>query len=251
MTTTPTTTTLRQGAGDCAAWNWIAVEHGGAGPASPAYASKAHSPSECLATPRTQYASSLYWGVMTLTTIGYGDIAPVSTFEQCFCIFAMLLGAGYYAYVVGTMCSLVQGLDATNLAFQEQMDAMNTYFDGCSLPPVLRSRIRKFCYYRRGIGIGGSDVAAMKSGGAAGGSSREESLLAGLSPGLSAEVVLHNHRERLAHVPHFGRAPEKFVCRIALLLTPTVFAPNELMTEEGLPNDRVFLLTKVLLAALL
>ena len=59
----------------------------------------------------------------------YGDIAPVSTPEQCFCIFAMLVGAGYYAYVVGTMCSLVQGLDATNLAFQEQMDAMNTYGD--------------------------------------------------------------------------------------------------------------------------
>lgn len=79
------------------------------------------------ATPSEQYIASLYWSVMTLTTIGYGDLKPNTALERLFAILCMLLGSAMFAYVVGTMCSVVQGLSETALAFQSRMDRMNEY----------------------------------------------------------------------------------------------------------------------------
>ncbi len=36
-------------------------------------------------------------------------------------VIMMLIGAGMYAYVVGTMCQLVEGLNIKTLKFQRQM----------------------------------------------------------------------------------------------------------------------------------
>ena len=63
-----------------------------------------------------QYVTALYWSVMTLTTIGYGDVAPVTLGEQCLCIFAMLLGGSIYAYVIGAVCGIVSSMDEATTA---------------------------------------------------------------------------------------------------------------------------------------
>ena len=40
------------------------------------------------------YVASLYWSIMTLTSIGYGDFVPVNTVERALCCFYMVLSAG-------------------------------------------------------------------------------------------------------------------------------------------------------------
>ena len=57
-------------------------------------------------------------------------------------------------------------------------------------------------------------------------------------------MVLYNHRDRLEHVPHFARAPTPFLSRIAQLLRPSVFGPNDMVMEEGQVNLHVYLVTK-------
>ena len=37
---------------------------------------------------------------MTLTTVGYGDIAAVTRIEKIFCSFAMLFGCAIFAYSI-------------------------------------------------------------------------------------------------------------------------------------------------------
>merc|ERR1719217_757453 len=39
------------------------------------------------------YVASLYWSVMTITSIGYGDITPVRFEEYLLCVIFMLCGA--------------------------------------------------------------------------------------------------------------------------------------------------------------
>jgi hypothetical protein len=53
---------------------------------------------------------------MTITTIGYGDVAPKNSGEMAFMIIAMLLGAGMFSFVVGTCCSLVERLNKVSHA---------------------------------------------------------------------------------------------------------------------------------------
>lgn len=78
--------------------------------------------------PLEKYTSSLYWAMMTLTTIGYGDIVATNIYERVYVILLMMVSALVFAYVVGTMCSLVQGLNSQALYFQSMIDDVSSFF---------------------------------------------------------------------------------------------------------------------------
>lgn len=44
---------------------------------------------------KSSYITSLYFTFTTLTSIGFGNVAPNSNFEKIFAIFAMLIGGKY------------------------------------------------------------------------------------------------------------------------------------------------------------
>jgi Kef-type K+ transport systems, predicted NAD-binding component len=45
--------------------------------------------------------TSIYWAIVTITTVGYGDIAPVTTLGKFIASFIMLLGYGIIAVPTG------------------------------------------------------------------------------------------------------------------------------------------------------
>ena len=50
------------------------------------------------------------WATMTISTVGYGDIVPVTDGERLFVIGGLCVGATFFSYVVGTFCTVVAKL---------------------------------------------------------------------------------------------------------------------------------------------
>ncbi len=48
----------------------------------------------------SRYITALYFSVITMITVGYGDIIPKNTIEKIFVIFMTLLSCGVFAYCV-------------------------------------------------------------------------------------------------------------------------------------------------------
>ena len=61
----------------------------------------------------TNIPVSIYWGVVTITTVGYGDIAPQTTLGQTLATLLMLLGYGIIAVPTGIVSSELTRLDRT------------------------------------------------------------------------------------------------------------------------------------------
>ena len=55
----------------------------------------------------TRYIVALYWAVISLTTMGYGDVVPASHIERIFAVAVALIGAVVFAHCVGTISSLI------------------------------------------------------------------------------------------------------------------------------------------------
>lgn len=181
------------------------------------------------ASSESQYIASLYWSVMTLTTIGFGDISPNSTWERFFAIIMMLLGSAMFAYVVGTMCSVVQGLSETALAFQSRMDRMNEYMVECRLPASLRNRVRKYCLYQR-------DANLIRA--------EERRLLSTLSPALRSEISSYNYEKPLRAAKYFKNAPREFIHSLSEYLALAIFGPNEAIITVGFTGSKMYILAK-------
>lgn len=53
------------------------------------------------------YTYSMYWSIVTLTTVGYGDLHAVNSREKTFNMFYMLFNIGLTSYIIGIMTNLV------------------------------------------------------------------------------------------------------------------------------------------------
>jgi voltage-gated potassium channel len=45
--------------------------------------------------------STVWWSVMTLTTVGYGDVFPITALGKCLAMVIAILGIGMFALPVG------------------------------------------------------------------------------------------------------------------------------------------------------
>jgi len=59
----------------------------------------------------TQYVASFYWASQTLTTVGFGDIAPGTPIERIIAILWMIVGVGVYSFTIGNLSSLLSNMD--------------------------------------------------------------------------------------------------------------------------------------------
>ena len=100
---------------------------------------------QCVA-PARQYAAAVYWAVMTITSVGYGDIAatPHQPSEQVICSLLMLTGAFVWSQVVATFCGVLATMFPDVAHFRITMDNLNRMIRQEGLPQDLRWRLREY-----------------------------------------------------------------------------------------------------------
>jgi voltage-gated potassium channel len=69
----------------------------------------------------TDIPTSMYWAIVTLTTVGYGDISPVTPLGKTLASLLMLLGYGIIAVPTGIVTS-----ELSRAAQQQQADVLRT-----------------------------------------------------------------------------------------------------------------------------
>ena len=53
--------------------------------------------------PGIQYLYSFYWSMQTVTTVGFGDIYPISIQEKIYVMVWMAFGGAYYSFVISNL----------------------------------------------------------------------------------------------------------------------------------------------------
>ena len=95
------------------------------------------------------YVASVYWAVATLSTLGYGDIVPESNAERLYSVVCTFVGGAVYAYLLGSVCSIITNLDEASNVYFRQLDELNKFMAEKGLPHELRVKLRDYFRFRR------------------------------------------------------------------------------------------------------
>eukprot|EP00002_Diphylleia_rotans_P023918 TRINITY_DN4714_c0_g1_i4.p1 TRINITY_DN4714_c0_g1~~TRINITY_DN4714_c0_g1_i4.p1 ORF type:complete len:1498 (-),score=299.51 TRINITY_DN4714_c0_g1_i4:714-5207(-) len=175
----------------------------------------------------TQYLHSLYWSIVVLTTIGFGDVVARSDSERIMSICTMLVGAFFYGLLFGNIASVLSTLDAASSRLLQNASLLRKYMTYHKLPQELRIRITSYfdATWTRERGLD------------------EHRILDDLPSALRSEIAVYIHRELVNKVGFFQAISNAgFINSLVLKLRPQIALPGEMIVREGdLPNEMFFL----------
>jgi len=171
--------------------------------------------------PMTIYNTALYWAVMTVTTIGYGDVAMTTSAERWVAVFAMMVGGAAYAYIVGSVCGLVASMGEIEARLHRKIDDLNVYMEEQSFPNSLRIRLREYFHY-----------TAKQSR-----SEHYRQLFDEMSPQMRGDVYRRVNAVWVSRIPFLYCASpferQAFITALAMKLMHQVYPPRERICNPG------------------
>ncbi|MBI2890184.1 MAG: ion transporter [Nitrospirae bacterium] len=174
------------------------------------------------------YVRALYWVTTTLTTIGYGDIAPVTNVQTVFTMFVQLMGAGMYGFVIGNIANLIANLDVAKAQHREKMEKIATFMKYKSIPADTQNKVEDYYGYlwetRRGY--------------------NEFQIVEDFPRPLRAEVLMFLNREMIQKVPIFEGASLDFLTEIVLSLKPVVYPPGSYVFKKGSVGRNMYFISR-------
>ncbi|CAA7409946.1 unnamed protein product [Spirodela intermedia] len=87
------------------------------------------------------YVYSMYWSIVTLTTVGYGDLHSQNTGEKVFNIFYMLFNIGLTSYLIGNMTNLIVHGATRTFLMRDTIHEVSRFASKNRLPDSLREQM--------------------------------------------------------------------------------------------------------------
>jgi hypothetical protein len=165
-----------------------------------------------------QYIDAAYWVMVTLSSVGYGDVLPSSSTERFFTTVLIVFGTFLYAYIVGSFTNMLSNMGADKSAFDTKMRSVQELCKFLNVPDELEQRVQNFYEYRY-------MNKTMFS----------EELSQELPSRLRADLVLHKYSAIIEKVPFFHGIREDAVVDICAKMKSTSIMPEDLIIQRGEP----------------
>jgi hypothetical protein len=176
------------------------------------------------ASASTAYVRSLYWVVVTTTTVGYGDITPGRDVEYLFAMGVMLLGASLYAFVIGNIASLLSRIDSAKADFWNRVETVTQYLRTRGVPAEVNANVQGYYEYLWTRYRGAN----------------EQVLLSDLPASLRLDVMAHLTSELTERVPLFRHCGPALQNVLLMALEPQIIVPGGTVVRAGEKADGIY-----------
>jgi len=162
------------------------------------------------------YGISLYWAIMTFTSIGYGDVTPQREIEYWVASLSMIGMAAVWAYIISQVVNLAQTMTGRNEKHNKSMDSLNRLMQDRALPDALRTQLRSYLLETK-------DMQRLQE---------QKAVIDQVSPMLQGEISMHLHKHWIDKVWYLRGMQRQIVVGIARKLSTMVYAPSEEIYSE-------------------
>jgi hypothetical protein len=89
-----------------------------------------------------RYVASFYYVIITMISIGYGDIYPTNSLERFYAIITMLTGVIIVSALVGRVNTVIANRNPRATALKEKIVELKSYFSQIRLPEDLQQKTK-------------------------------------------------------------------------------------------------------------
>lgn len=163
-----------------------------------------------------EYVEDMYWVLMTMTTVGYGDIGPRGTKSRLYAVFAMLIAPIFSGTIVSALTHTTRSLfeDRT----EELVAQVTVFMKDRRLPMEIQQRVQRNLRTH----LQREHCKAL-----------DPKLFALLSPSMQKELSLALVSSTVLQFPLFRGAQHSFVAELAQAHSWIECLPGDLVAEEG------------------
>ncbi|CAM8924699.1 unnamed protein product [Rhodiola kirilowii] len=169
----------------------------------------------------TRYITSLYFAIVTMATVGYGDIHAVNLREMIFIMiyvsFDMILGA----YLIGNMTALIVKGSNTE-RFRDKMTDVMKYMNRNRLGKDIRSQIKG--HLRLQYEANYTDSAVLQD----------------IPVSIRAKISQTLYKTLVERVPLFKGCSPELINQVVIKVHEEFFLPGELIMEQGHVVDQIY-----------
>ena len=172
--------------------------------------------------------------MLTLTTVGYGDMNPYTTAERLTSIVFMIFGVAIYSYTIGSLTTILSQTDSRNRRLKGKLLALDEFALSVDMSPDLYYRVKriiKYLYYMADIYIyiyirGNHEMEYYSV-------MDQNSLMDELPAAMRAELITLIHQKTLQKIKFFKGKNPNFLLEILPALKRISLSKGELIYQEG------------------
>ncbi|CAL8147877.1 unnamed protein product [Orchesella dallaii] len=168
-------------------------------------------------TLKSRYVTALYFTFSSLTSVGFGNVAPNTDAEKIFTICVMLVGSLMYASIFGNVSAIIQRLYSGTARYHTQMLRVKEFIRFHQIPNPLRQRLEEYFQhawtYTNGIDM--------------------NSVLKGFPECLQADICLHLNRNLLNACTAFNGASQGCLRALSMKFKTTHAPPGDTLVHRG------------------
>ncbi|NXF31166.1 KCNH5 protein, partial [Nyctibius bracteatus] len=163
------------------------------------------------------YISSLYFTMTSLTTIGFGNIAPTTDGEKIFSVAMMMVGSLLYATIFGNVTTIFQQMYANTNRYHEMLNNVRDFLKLYQVPKGLSERVMDYIV----------STWSMSKG------IDTEKVLSICPKDMRADICVHLNRKVFNEHPAFRLASDGCLRALAVEFQTIHCAPGDLIYHAG------------------
>ncbi|XP_007902076.1 potassium voltage-gated channel subfamily H member 5 [Callorhinchus milii] len=168
-------------------------------------------------TKNSLYISSLYFTMTSLTTIGFGNIAPTTDGEKIFSVAMMMVGSLLYATIFGNVTTIFQQMYANTNRYHEMLNNVRDFLKLYQVPKGLSERVMDYIV----------STWSMSKG------IDTEKVLSICPKDMRADICVHLNRKVFNEHPAFRLASDGCLRALAVEFQTIHCAPGDLIYHAG------------------
>ena len=175
------------------------------------------------------YFSSLYFIFSTLTTVGYGDIVPLTNEEKVFTVLVMAFGIAFYSILIGKINSILSSLDNQQVIIKSKLSYFNEFAQAISLSEELQAKVKNHIFLNANKHFYAVD---------------ELEFMKNISLSLKEAVSHHLYTTLVNNITFFRKRKMDFLKAIIPKLKKSQFVFKEVIYYLGDPTEEIYFLNK-------